>query len=82
MLLEKIFSINSLLWFQKNEFQTLINLGRKINTITLGYASKLGLKVCSTNIRAQKIDNSTLEMFGIILASFYIEDKLGQAQYF
>lgn len=29
-------------------------------------ASKLGLKVCYTNVGAQKIDGSIFEMFGMV----------------
>lgn len=34
------------------------------------YISKLSFKICSTNVKTQKIDNSTFETFKIILASF------------
>ena len=50
--------------------------------MTPGYASKLGLKVRPTNVGAQKIDGSTLETFGMVLASFQVEDKLGRTRYF
>ena len=50
--------------------------------MTLGYASKLGLKVCSTNVGAQKINGSTLEMFEMVLASFQIENTIGRARFF
>ena len=50
--------------------------------MTPGYALKLGLKVCPTNGRAQKIDESTPETFEIVLASFQVEDKLGKARFF
>ena len=46
------------------------------------YAAKLGLKVQKTDIGAQKIDGSTLETFGMILADFQVEDKLGRARFF
>ena len=36
----------------------------------LGYTFKLGLKIYSTNIEAQKIDGFIFEMFEIVLASF------------
>ena len=36
----------------------------------LGYASKLGLKVCSINVKAQKVDDSILKTFKIVLDSF------------
>ena len=35
-----------------------------------------------TDVGAQKIDGSTLETFGMVLASFQVEDKLGRAQFF
>lgn len=59
--------------------QALIDLGNEINAMTPKYTLKLDLKICSTNIKAQKIDGSIFEMFEMILTSFQIEDKLGQA---
>ena len=50
--------------------------------MTPEYILKLGLKVCFTNVGAQKIDGSTLKTFEMILASFRIEDILGRAQFF
>ena len=50
--------------------------------MTPAYASKLGLQVHRTNIEAQKIDGSTLKTFGMVLASFQVEDKLGRARFF
>ena len=46
------------------------------------YALKLGLKVCSINIGAKKIDSFIIKIFEIILASFQVENKLGRAQFF
>ena len=70
--------------FQKdtNKVQALIDTGSKVNTMAPAYASKLGLRVCRTNVGAQKIDGSALETFGIVLASFQMEDKLGRARFF
>ena len=50
--------------------------------MTLRYILKLRLKLRSTNIRAQKIDGSILEMFRIVLASFQEEDTLKRARFF
>ena len=50
--------------------------------MTLGYASKLGLKVCFTNVGVQKIDGSTLKTFKIVLASFQVKDTLRKAWFF
>ena len=50
--------------------------------MTPAYTSRLGLQVYRTNIGAQKIDGSTFEIFGMVLASFQLEDKLGRARFF
>ena len=66
----------------KVQVQALLDSGSEVNAMTPGYASKLGLKVRPTDVGAQKIDGSTLETFGMVLASFQVEDKLGRTQYF
>ena len=50
--------------------------------MTLGYASKLGLKVRPTNIKAQKIESFTLKTFGMILASFQMENTHKRTRFF
>ena len=50
--------------------------------MTSAYASKLGLQVRHTDVGAQKIDGSTLQTFGMILANFQVEDKLGRTRFF
>lgn len=55
---------------KKNEMQALINSVNKINAMTPAYASSLGLRISQINIEAQKIDNSILKTFGIVIASF------------
>lgn len=44
--------------------------GNEFNAMTSSYTLKLGLRVCHTNNKAQKIDGSILKTFGIVLASF------------
>ena len=66
----------------KVQVQALIDSGSEINTMMLAYALKLGLKVHTTDVEAQKIDDSILETFGIVLASFQGENKLGRTWYF
>lgn len=51
-----------LIQFKKNEVQTLINFDSKINAMTLIYISKLGLRVCSTNVKTQKINSFFLKI--------------------
>ena len=76
--------IRYLIRFKKSkvQVQALLDSGSEVNAMTPGYASKLGLKVRPTDVGAQKIDGSTLETFGMVLASFQVEDKLGRTRYF
>lgn len=64
--------------FKKDQakVQALLNFGNKVKAMTPAYAANLGLKVWSTNVRAQKIDDSIFKTFGMVLASFQIKDKL------
>ena len=50
--------------------------------MTPAYVAKLDLKVRETDIRAQKIDSSTLNTFGIVLANFQVENKLDRIWFF
>lgn len=40
------------IWFKKNKIQALIDIGNKVNTMTLVYISKLGFKVSKIDIKA------------------------------
>ena len=76
--------IHYLLCFWKDivDIRALINSGSEVNIMALAYASKLGFKVYSIDVGAQKVDGSILKIVGMVLASFQIEDKLGRAQFF
>lgn len=82
VVLEKILYTHYLIWFKINKIKVLINSDNKVNAMTLGYTSKLGLKFCPTNIKARQINGYILETLEIVLASFQVEDKLVQAHYF
>lgn len=53
-------------------------MGSKINIMTIAYTAKIGLKARYINVKTQKINSFTSEIFGIILKSFQIENKLVQ----
>ena len=82
--LEQVPCIHYLLCFHKDTVgvRPLIDLGSEVNAMSPAYALKLDLKVHHTNIRAQKIDGSTLKIFGMVLASFQMEDKLRKVRFF
>ena len=82
--LDWIFCLRYPIWFKKSEIQVqaLLNSGIEIKAMTLGYASKLGLKICPTDVKMQKINGFILKTFGIFLASFQVKDKLGRPRFF
>ena len=82
--LERIPCIHYPLRFCKDTagVRALIDSSSEVNAISPAYILKLGLKVHHTNVRAQKIDSSSLETFGMVLASFQVENKLGRIWFF
>ncbi len=46
------------------------------------FAHQLGLKIRKTNVRAQKIDGTTLKTYGIVVSTFSILDKDGRERFF
>ena len=50
--------------------------------MSFSYIWKLSPKIWKTNIEAQKIINSILESFGMIITYFQVEDKVGKFWYF
>ena len=82
--LERMPCIHYPLRFRKGttSVRALVDSGSEVNAMTSAYAAKLGFKVRKTDIGTQKIDGSTLKTFGIVLAEFQVEDKLGRARFF
>ncbi len=68
--------------FQNNEVQALIDFDSKVNAITPAYATKLGLTARKTSVRAQKINSSPLDIYGIVLARFLLQDSLIRVRFF
>ena len=84
VVLERVPCIHYPLRFRKDTtgVRALVDSGSEVNAMTPAYAAKLGLKVRKTDIGTQKIDGSIFETFGMALADFQVEDKLGRARFF
>ena len=84
VVLKRVPCIYYLVWFQESQEQirALLDSGNEINTMSPAYIERLGLKTRKTNIRAQKMDSSALETFGMVIANFQIEDKGGRPRFF
>lgn len=46
------------------------------------YAQQLGLQIGRINVWAKKIDDLSLEIFGMIIAGFKVINKLGRVWFF
>ena len=66
----------------ESQVRALIDSGSEVNVMTAAYALRLGLQARHINVGAQKIDGCTLQTFGMVLANFQVEDKLGKARFF
>ena len=68
--------------FQAEQVKALLNSSSEVNAMSLAYAKRLDLKTQKTNVGAQKIDDSGLETFGMVIADFQVEDKGGRPKFF
>ena len=66
----------------ETQVQALIDSGSEDNAMTPAYASRLGFWARHTNVKAQKIDGSTLQTFRMVLVDFQVEDKFGKSRFF
>ena len=46
------------------------------------FAERLGLVVQTTNIGTQKIDGTTLETYGMVVAAFSVTDQTNRVRFF
>ena len=62
--------------------RALINSASEVNAMHPAYATKLGFCAKKINVSGQKIDESYLDTFGIVIADCSIKDKLGRVRFF
>ena len=62
--------------------QTLINKKSEVNAIYLFFAKQLGLSIRPTDIGAQKIDSTMLNINKIVVAAFSVVDEVNQVRFF
>ena len=77
MVLDRISCIHYPIKFRKDKdtIRALIDSSSEVNKIPPAYAKKLGLRTQKTDVGAQKIDGSSLNMFGMVIAGFQLLDK-------
>lgn len=55
--------------------KALLDFDSKVNTMSLVYASKQVIYVCSTDVEVWKINRSIFLTYGMVLANFQLKDK-------
>ena len=82
--LERILYMHYLVQFKQNiaRVQALIDSASEVNAIHLTFAKQLGFLVQLTDVGIQKIDDTTLETHGILVAAFSVVDKANRVRFF
>lgn len=80
--LQRVPYVHYLTQFDEFLIEALIDLNSKVNIMQPIFAKKLGLCICKTNWNAQKIDDSRLETFKMVIALLQVDDKDGKFRFF
>ena len=59
----------------------MINSRSEVNAIYLTFAKQLGLFVRPTDVRAQKIDGTMLDTYGMLVAALSVMDKVNRVKF-
>ena len=68
--------------FREKSVSALFNSNSEFNAVYPTFAKKLGFPIRPIDVRAQKIDGTTLETFGIVVAAFSVTNKDNQVRFF
>ena len=80
--LARVPCIRYLINFGKKSVLALLDSGSEVNAVYPTFAKKLGLPIRPTDVGVQKIDGTTLETYGMVVAVFSVEDKANQVRFF
>ncbi len=75
----------SCIWYSvifKDQTETLLDLGSKVNAMSQAFAQQLGLKIYKTNVGVQKIDSTTLKTYEMVVSTFSVLNKDGKKRFF
>ena len=60
----------------------LLDLGSEVNAMHPNFAERLGLVVQATNVGAQKIEGTNLEIYGMMVVVFSVTDQADMVKFF
>ncbi len=79
--LERVLCIRYPIIF-KDQTEVLLDSGSEVNAMSQAFAQQLGLKIRKTKVGAQKIQSTTLEIYGMVVFTFSVLDKDGKKRFF
>ena len=68
--------------FGKKSILAFFDSGSEVNAVHLAFAKELGLSIRPTDVGVQKIDDTTLKTYGMVVIAFLVEDKARQIRFF
>ena len=80
--LARVPCIRYLINFGKKSVLALLDSGSEVNAIHPAFAKELGLPIRPTDVEAQKMDGTMLEIYGMVIATFSVEDKVNRVRFF
>ena len=60
----------------------MLDSNSRVNAISPVFVQKLDFHIQKTNVKAQKINDSTFETFKIVITNFQVEDKGDKPRFF
>ncbi len=66
----------------KNQTEALLDSGSEVKAMSQAFAQWLGLKICKTDVGAQKIDGTTIKTYGMVVSTFWVSDRDGRERFF
>ena len=65
-----------------NPVLAILHSGSEVNVMHLAFAERLSFMMQATNISAQKIDGTTFETYGMVVAAFSVTDQANKVRFF
>ena len=65
-----------------DQTKALLNSGSEVNAMNLAFASWLGLKIWKTNVEVQKINETILEIYRMVVSIFSMSDTDSKERFF
>ena len=66
----------------KDQTEALLDSKSEVNTMNQAFAYQLGSTIRKTNVGAQKINNTTMETYRIVVSTFSLSDKDDRERFF